>query len=228
MALLATVSLWSASILDGFRRDLLVNLAFLFLGVLITVLYVDRAVSIHEASKWTPFQGTVDGRIRKASTQFAYRVEQAWHRTGPSPFMVAAWKEKSEPGLWHLELCGNDAWLESVRAIADGPARSVRFVDFQGDHQRLIGALESFLSESERALIMYGRILTPLQQSVLAQLVEEIPPETWLLRATQHPGANHPPANLGGILYHALALIEDANSRHDPREIILPWKADLG
>lgn len=223
MAMLSAFVLYNAQFFDGYTHELLVNLGFLFLGVLLTVLYVDTAVAKHEEARWKPFQGAADEHIRRVSAQFAHRVEQSWNRHGPGPFMVPAWKEKNETRLWHIDLCRDKDWLRHVREVAAGPAQRIQYQDFKGQHQGFIDLLADLHREMERSLIMYGRILTPLQQATAAHLIQEIPNEIWLLRATQNPEPLHSPANLGTTLLHTLTLVEDVNSRRDPNDVVLPW-----
>ena len=208
---------------DGFMRDLAADVALLLLGALVTVFFVDWAVAAHESARWEPFQGAADSQVRRMAAECAYAVEQAFNTHGPGAFMVPAWKMKSETGLWHLELVRDDAWLAHVRATADGAVKHITFDKLRGDHEGLINALLAFREQMHSAMVLYGRILTPLQLANAARLVEEIPPEVWLLGATQHEGANHPPANLQVIVHRALALIEDVNSRNDPKLVELPW-----
>jgi hypothetical protein len=224
MTVLAFGAIVVAWLSDGFLRDVALNFGFIFLGVLITVIYVDWAVSAHEAAKWEPFQGAADSHIRRIATEFAYWVEEAFNATGPGPFMVAAWKMRNETGLWHVELIQNDDWLLHLRVVASGPAKQINFETLQGNHAGLINTLTAFHDHLGQVLVMYGRILTPVQLATAAKLIEEIPPEAWLLGATQTEGANFASANLETILLRALALIEDVNSRSDPKEIELPWK----
>lgn len=224
MTILAIGGLAVAWFGDGFLRDIALNLSFLFLGVLITVIYVDWAVSAHDAAKWEPFQGAADKHIRRISAEFTYWVEEEFNVDGPGPFMIPAWMMKTETGLWHLELIRNEDWLAHVRVVASGPAKHIKFETLQGNHQGLIRTLTRFRDQIERALVLYGRILTPVQLATAARLTEEIPPELWLLNATEHEGANFAPASLESVLLAAVTLIEDVNSRSDPRTIEVPWK----
>lgn len=224
MTVLAVVAFGVTLVWDGLLRDVALNFAFLFLGALITVVYVDRAVSTHEAAKWEPFQGASDGHIRRIATEFTYWIEEAFNLAGPGPFMVPAWMMRNETGMWYLELARNDDWLPHLRAVATGPAKHITFETLKGDHESLINALTAFHCQMERALLLYGRILTPVQLATAARLIEEIPPEVWLLNATRHEGANFVPANLEDILLRSVALIEDTNSRSNPRSIEPPWK----
>lgn len=224
MTVLSAAALGVAWLTSGLWQELAINLCFLFLGALITVIYVDWAVNKHEQSRWAPFQGAADNHVRRVTAAFLYQVGEIFDTDTPSRFQIPAWKSKNETRLWHLELVRDDEWYAFIRKIATGRARRVGFDVLHGDHKPLISYLESFSAELERTLLMYGRILTPIQLATAARLIEEIPSETWLLHATQHEGANFVSANLEGIMLGALDLIKDVNSRNDPRSIDLPWR----
>ena len=126
MVLLAAVAFVIAVSSGGLVRDIAIDSAFMFTGVLVTVLYVDWALNKHEAERWEPFQGTADEHIRRAAAQFAHRVAEAFETNGPGPFQVPAWKGKNEIALWHLELVRNDEWFEYVRKSAVRNAARIR------------------------------------------------------------------------------------------------------
>ncbi|MBN1147358.1 MAG: hypothetical protein JXA78_08880 [Anaerolineales bacterium] len=142
-------------------QGLFVNLATTFIGILLTVFYVDWILREHEEKRWANVQYRVNDEITKFANLAISEFRTAFHFT--TEILDFSTFDSDNPNLIRAE----------IARIADNiliPAVSAKIVEMdQGDWRSLSANLSSVIQAADRLITLYGERINP---DIFSRIVE--------------------------------------------------------
>ena len=216
MGVIGALSLISSALLSGWLQDTMLNLGFLALGTLITIVYVNWAVSHHEEQRWAKPRAIAMIRIRRSATQFiAGIVSILQFDPLDTRFFVPAWHFRVDPLDFQRELFNNPVWIEFVRGEVLPATKKLESIQEHGDIDRLIESLQLYRDRIRENLALSQGYLSPRQVENLSAILDRIPVELRALDIRNNGNPLHFGPDLTDIVTRSLDLIEESNRNPD-------------
>lgn len=216
MGLITVVALGGSYFATDWWQDVLLNLGFLALGVLLTVLYVDWAVDHHEDQRWAQPRAIAAIRIRRAASNFVVAVAGVL-RLDPfdSRFFVPAWHERVDPLDSNRERYNNPKWIAFVREEVIPTTPQLENVQDVSDIDWLIGSLEQYRERIREDLSLLQGYLSPTQVENLSAILDRVSVQLHWLSVRRNGNPDFLGPQLTELVERSLALIEESNRNPD-------------
>lgn len=204
---------WRSS---GWTSEVWMNVAFLALGVLVTVFYVEWLVNLHEADRWSKPRAIASIRLRRSATRFISGMTFA---LGVDPFgdrfFIPAWHARAEPLNHQSALFNNPKWIEFVRDELIPQSRELENSLDSDQLSQTSGYLADYQNAIGDNLSLLQGYLSPRQVENLSTILDTIPEIQFALRARINGNVNIPGPRLTDIVARSLDLIEESNDNPD-------------
>lgn len=212
MILLAAITLAASPFASGWEQDFLLNLGFLALGVLLTVIYVDWALDRHEEQRWAMPRAIAAIRIRRAATSFVYSLALGlgFDPTDPRLF-IPGWHERLDPLDANRQLHTNPEWIRLVREEVIPATRDPNIVPTTDNLGHLMQALDSYEKRIRESLALLQGYLSPSQVEHVSAILDRIPVERHRVDVLRYGNENYPGPEFTDLVERSLALIEESN-----------------
>jgi hypothetical protein len=200
MVFLVFIGLLFAFLCSGVVQEIGLNLAFMAIGVLLTVYFVDTAIKWREEKRWSGVDLIAQRFLRRASTEHLRFIASKFDTDLMERFMITGFEERAAPEWWHLKLARDPFWRAYIEDEIASRTAGIGFEDFQGRHDDLIQMLTGYHSRLVRLWPLMSSRWLPAQLKEVLELVFELPTEIHLLRLYMNPGINTKPASLQSII----------------------------
>jgi hypothetical protein len=216
MGLLASIPLVASQFVSGWEQDFLLNLGFLALGVLLTVIYVDWALERHEHRRWAMPRAIAAIRIRRAATSFIYSTTLALGFDALDPrLFIAGWHQRIDPLDANRQLHTNPKWIQLVREDVIPVSRKTNNALDPDDVRQIVTALDLYEKRIRELLALLQGYLSPSQVEHLSSILDRIPVERHRANVLEYGNENYPGPELANLIERSLALIEESNRNDD-------------
>lgn len=203
---------------EGWWHEVAMNTAFMCLGVLVTVFWVEIILQQKEDREWAGPKAIVDIRLRRAAARFL-RTAEAACGTDPyhSRFFVPAWLDRVDPLDSLRQLHGNEAWIEYLKEEVIPASRSLENIQ---DPMKIDSLINGLCLYRERILeatqFSQGR-MSPLQITNVAYIVDDIRVQLHYLHVRKSGNPSYLGPLLKNILERSVSLVEESNRNPDAR-----------
>jgi len=223
MVFLVFVGLLFALLCSGLTQEFGLNLAFMAIGVLLTVYLVDAAVKRREKKRWSEVDDIAQRFLRRAATEYLSSITYIFDPSGSDQYMITGFEMRVEPELCHLKHARDPSWRAYIADEIAPQTRGFGFDRFQGQHDDLIQSLTGYHFRLVQLWPLMSSRWSPTQLKEVLELVFELPTEINLLRLHMKPGVNVRPASLQSIVDRSLRLIDLCNVEDAPSKYLLPY-----
>lgn len=216
MGILGVTALAISASLSGWFQDATLNLGFLALGVWITVLYVDWAVTRHENQRWTKPRAIAAIRLRRSATRFVSTVVDILRLDEMNVrFFVPAWHSRVDPLDFQRELFNNPRWIEFVNDEVIPVTKHLEDISDPNDIDWLMGSLQLYRDRIREDLSLLQGYLSPRQVENVSAILDRIPVELRALDIRKNGNPDHFGPDLTDIVKRSLEIIEESNKNQD-------------
>jgi hypothetical protein len=203
------VALWGSRRTTGWWEGVLVDVGTTFLGVLVTVFFVEWLIEQHDRARWGPLSRQANLRLRTVATNLILAIERHHpnHEKDPE-FLVPAWAFRVDSRNYLWRLYDNPRWIDHIRTqvLPDGG----QVVDNMTPDA--LDSLHGWLDITDKALreaiSLYGPVLSPSQLDTMTALIDLIPGEQRVVASFKVRLPTFPRPWVERYLELALALVE--------------------
>ncbi len=228
MAFLAAIGVLLAFLCSGLAEDVGLNLAFMAIGVFLTVYFVDAAVKKREEKHWSGVDEVAQRFLRRAATEYSSSITPRFDPGWMDRYMITGFEMRVAPEMAHMKLARDPDWKTYMRNKILPQSRFIGYETFQGDNVAVAESLTAYHSRLVQLWPLMSSRWNPEQIQEVLELLFEIPREIHLLHVHTKPGANTGPASLKSINQRSLRLIELCNAEDDPSTYVLSYDPGFG